>query len=864
MIQTLKRTFLLFVIVLISSTITFSSNHYSYANTIDEGTYTFGEAENLGPAALAAKAQGVAIGDGEVYYAINGDPARFYAADADTGEVLYTESLPNSDVVWGMTVGSDGNIYFSGTFDGILYRYNVQERTLDKVGKNPSDAWVWQLKSTLDGKIYGATYPNAKVFEYDIETETFIDLGTFKEGQEYARGIGVTDEYLYVGIGTTASLHQMNRETGERKEIKLPITDEQTSISNVWEYNGYLFIAYGTSLLTYDIMTEEVVHEMYWEDLHTFDGLISSPSPYDDNIIYFRDKQTGELWTYDMAAKEIQAVEPKIALPGSALKDIRWIKDENGQDVLAMLHHQLEYSIYNPITNELSVSYPEAEMEGLTIQSMEFGPDNLLYIGGYQGSFGIFNPEDNAYILQERDPHQVEGIGFINDKVYLGTYGGARIFEFNPNEAFDYTDGKNTDNPKMVYGIPDEQSRPFTFTSSEDKLFVGTISDYGKLGGSLAQYDVKTDTWTSKRNIVEDQSIIGLAHDDGIIYGGTTIAGGLGIAPTQDAAKMFTYTISSDTYEVFSLSFDHMDKPTMIGELSMGPDGLLWGIAFGKNNENEDSSTIFAMDTGTKEIVKSKEIYVGETNGSNWRPFYMRWDANDNLFTTAGRKLSVISPDTLEVTQILEGNVEIMDIDKDGNIFYANGPNLYKLPVTYEKAEIVNEITSILPFDAIQVDQGTQLDNLTLPSDVQVSLDNGDVVSLAVSWNLDDTNYDGSIPGEYIINGTLQLDEEQSISNSANIQPTQTIKVNKIDNQNDDEENNEDDEIEGNDDDDTENNDDSSSTNDNSSHQNEQKQEGNKLPKTATNIGNVLIIGLIVLFIALSLLFISRIRKNIE
>ncbi|QGS69538.1 hypothetical protein CV093_18485 [Oceanobacillus sp. 143] len=185
----------------------------------------------------------------------------------------------------GMTIGSDGNVYFSGTYNGILYRYLVDEKRLEQVGKNPSDNWVWQLDATEDGKIYGATYPNAKVFEFDIETDTFTDLGTFFEDQLYARGIGVTEENLYVGIGTTAHLIKMNRETGERTEIPLPITGESTSVSNIWEYGNNLFVAYGTSLLTIDATTGEVLNTMNWEDEHTFDGLISSPSPYDE-ILY--------------------------------------------------------------------------------------------------------------------------------------------------------------------------------------------------------------------------------------------------------------------------------------------------------------------------------------------------------------------------------------------------------------------------------------------------------------------------------------------------------------------------------------------------------------------------------------------------
>ncbi|MFS0823258.1 hypothetical protein [Bacillus sp. 1P02SD] len=365
----------------------------------------YGKPINHGPAALAAKSQGVAIGDGEVYYATNGSPATFYAADAKTGEKIFSAGLPGSDVVWAMVVGADGNVYFAGTYDGILYRYVVKEKRLEQLGKNPSDNWVWQLEASYDGKIYGATYPNAKVFEYDIKSAHFKDLGTFYEGQQYARGLGITEESLYVGTGTTAYLMKMDLATGERIEIKLPISGESTQISNIWEYGNYLFVAYGTSLVTIDKTTGEEMSTMNWQDEITFDGLISSPSPYDENILYFINKNTQQLWTYDLTTHQKAKVEPTVQLPATPAKAMRWIKDDSGKDLLAILHHQIEYSIYDPTTNTVQVSYPEVDMQGLLMQSLEIGEDQKIYMGGYQGSFGVFDTSTDQYVLHERDPH---------------------------------------------------------------------------------------------------------------------------------------------------------------------------------------------------------------------------------------------------------------------------------------------------------------------------------------------------------------------------------------------------------------------------------------------------------------------------
>lgn len=685
----------------------------------------YGEPINHGPAALAAKSQGVAIGDGEVYYATNGSPATFYATDSVTGKKIFSQELPGSDVVWAMVIGADGNVYFAGTYNGILYRYVVEEQRLEQVGKNPSDNWVWQLEASKDGKIYGATYPNAKVFEYDIDSNQFTDLGTFYEGQQYARGLGITDESLYVGTGTTAYLMKMDFATGERTEIQLPITGVSTQISNIWEYGNNIFVAYGTSLITIDKTTGEELNTMDWQDEHTFDGLISSPSPYDENIIYYINKNTQQLWTYDMTTHETAKVEPTVQLPPTPAKAIRWIKDESGKDVLAILHHQIEYTIYDPTTNNVTVSYPEVKMQGLLMQSMEISEDQKIYMGGYQGSFGIYDTSIDKYILHERDPHQIEGIGFLNGNVFLGTYGGARIFKYDPNQPFNYSGDEDADNPKMVHDIGDDQSRPFTFTSGEDKLFVGTIPDYGRLGGGLTIYDAVTDEWNTIRHIIENQSIVGLVYKDGKVFGGSSLSGGLGVTPTETKAKMFEYDVESGTHEVFDLEVEGLAKPDMIGELSIGPDGNLWGIAWGLDAAGVNNTVVFAMNPDNREIIKSTELYKGTHRGSQWRPFFIRWDDQGYLYTTAGRKLTVIDPETMKSKQLVTGTVQLMTLDNEGNIYYTADENLYQLPVPLDKGILAVESEAML--------QGTEQ-----TIDLTVTLVNGKSIDLAgaeVTWN---------------------------------------------------------------------------------------------------------------------------------
>ncbi|MFK4997038.1 hypothetical protein ACI2OX_04015 [Bacillus sp. N9] len=183
----------------------------------------FGNPIDLGPGPLAGQAQGAAIGDGEIYFANSGSPAVFYAVNSETGEVNFKQAMTGLDVVWAVTIGSDGNVYFAGTSNGIVYRYVPDEKKIENLGVNGTgDRWIWELEASNDGKVYGATYPQGKVFELDITTDSYKDLGRLHPEQQYTRGIGVTNDAVYAGTGSTAYLYRIDRKTYEKRK-SLPL-----------------------------------------------------------------------------------------------------------------------------------------------------------------------------------------------------------------------------------------------------------------------------------------------------------------------------------------------------------------------------------------------------------------------------------------------------------------------------------------------------------------------------------------------------------------------------------------------------------------------------------------------------------------
>lgn len=627
---------------------------------------------NLGPMVSVNLGQAGAIqqnslGENEVYFHTNGLPGKFYAVDAETGELKFSELIPNSEAIWAMTVGSDKNVYFSVTGDGKLYRYLPAQKKIELLGTNPSGSWVWDLEASPDGKIYGGTYnsdkSDGKVFEYDIATGTFRNYGSVKTGQDYVRGIAVDGDYIYAGLGTNVHLFKINRHTGEKTEIIIPDnatntkTGDTGTIADVFIANGKLFVSVSTiNMVVLDLQTHELLNTFQYSNM------ISKPSPYDPNLIYY--KHETKLFKYNMAINQSSEIQLPVPLPDTVrVKDMQWIEMKSGEKagkiVLAMVTQYGEYILYDPADHWLSFIELEIDPAPVRIQALELGMDGRIYLGGYQRGMSIYNPFTNDIDLNISSFAQPEGIGFMNDMVYYGTYVGAIMYRYDPTKPMVLNS-----NPELVYDIKNEQDRPFAITSGDNKLFVGTVPDYGMLGGSLAIYDEVKNSWTQYNQVVENQSILSLAYKDGFLYGGTTVWGGLGSNPAASEAKIFVWdTALNRKVDEYSIHIPGIDEaPRMIGEISFGPDGLLWGVVDG---------TIFALDTNTKQVVKSKLLFPSLYNTSKWKAYDLRWSPDGMIYTTLSRKLMVIDPETLRYKIIDDaGLMNDMTLGIDGSIYY--------------------------------------------------------------------------------------------------------------------------------------------------------------------------------------------------
>ena len=612
-----------------------------------------------------------ALGEMEVYFLSNGSPGTFYALDAHTGAVKFSEVIPNTIAIWAITIGKDKNVYFGGTEDGRMYRYLPETQTIEDLGANPADKWIWDLEVADNGKLYGTTYPNAKLFEFDPSTKEFKDLGRMHPTQQYARGLGIDGDSIYVGIGTVSKhLKKHTISTGVTEELTIEgFSGSAGTFEDITIIGDYLFVSNGTiNMLVIDKHTLEVVGKFQYSNRIGYDAA------YDADHVYYKFQKN--LFKFNINTLKQTKIDLERDLPDTVrTKDVQWMMHE-GVAKIALITQYGEYMLIEPTSGKVDMIILDISLQPVDIQSLELGFDGRLYMGGYQRGLSIYNPFTDT--IDENLPNfaQPEGIGFLNDRVWYGTYVGAIMYSFDPTKDLDVNS-----NPNFEYKITDNQDRPFALTSGDNKLFVGTVPDYGMLGGVLAIYDEPTDTWTQHRNVVADQSIISLAYKDGFLYGGTSVWGGLGIDPTAKEAEMFIWDVEKDELvKSFTLDIPGIDEdPRMIGELKFDDNGLLWGVVDG---------TIFAFDTESETIVKSKMIEPSKYNSSKWFPYRLQFAPDGMIYTTIGRKLVAVDPESLDHKVLVDEFMNNMTLGFDGSIYYAKKSELYKIEVSETDATL--------------------------------------------------------------------------------------------------------------------------------------------------------------------------------
>ena len=515
-----------------------------------------------------------------LYTTSKGVPAMFYVIDLDENKLLHSFPLEGAADSWQHEVAPNGTVYIAAGKN--LWRYSPETKDVKALASIPESS-LWALAVDEESNAYVGTYPNGKVFQYHSKTGELRDYGKMigVKNQEYVRSMDYHQGYIYAGTADKKII-KLNVETGEKEDISQPLNETGFVYDLDIVDERYLFARYSASktMYIYDLQ------EQKWLDvkMENVNGLHVADS-LNNKVFFIADEK---LKYIDLST--LQIGETSIPYK-SSLRGADWVEIENDSRLpgksLVTISIDGKVNFFN-IETETFVQYPSVIPPSANVINKIYAySEDKIYISGMTGTTGaVYNPQTNS--SQSFVLGQADSIHHWNNHIYFGVYPDGSVQSLDPNVEPSGAVSK-------LFAIGNEQDRLHTITDGGGKLFIGSIATYGKLGGALTVFDGQSHK--VYRNIVENQSIIGLAYKDGKVYGSTTIYGGLGSEPTAEEAKIFVWDpVLEKKMKETALTIDGLEKPEHIGDLVVGPkDGYIWGASKG---------VVFALHPDTLEVIK--------------------------------------------------------------------------------------------------------------------------------------------------------------------------------------------------------------------------------------------------------------------
>lgn len=623
--------------------------------------------KDLGPQVTASVIQGsvfVKTPDGMeyLYTVLRGRPASLLGYSLDGNKKILDQPLAGTDGSWDLVVSTTGVVYIAGA-NGHLFSHNPGTDVVQDLGiPLAGEKLIWDMAAGKNGEIFGGTYPGCRAFRYHPkEGATDIGKGPMVEGEQYLRSIEYheADDKLYAGIGSHAHLVEIDPRTGKKTEwLPEQYQDQQYiySIGLVNELkNGDLLFGWLTSsthrrTLVFNLRTDQL--ETVMED---FDVRSVIKSPQNQKLYFTKE---GNLIEADFS--KAKPALKKIAHVGMAGLASYWDKAGN----LRMIGQGGKLLAYNPKARKQITTKLDLPRRPIDIQSIGVAPDGKVWIGGYlAGGHAVYDPvTQTTTALDGLD--QTEGLAFKGDTLYMGIYPKANLYLYDMRKAW----APDHNQPRHL-GKLRGQDRPFAVLpmQSMNKVFFGTVPDYGKLGGALVEYDIEKDTLIQYDEVVSKQSVISLVEANGLLIGGTTISGGLGIQPVEKEAKLFIW---DPAQRKMVEEIVPVPGAIAITGLSLAPDGKVWGFAQG---------IVFVYDLEKRNVTAMSSVYPAKPYGSHlWRNAFMVHHPNGNVYMSANNDIFQINPGTMAVTKLLEG-AGMLIMDKNGTLYFKKSTNLYQL-----------------------------------------------------------------------------------------------------------------------------------------------------------------------------------------
>ncbi|TDO36383.1 hypothetical protein EV643_120115 [Kribbella sp. VKM Ac-2527] len=582
--------------------------------------------------------------------------ALFSVIDTRNGTRKHQVPLPGALGTWAVTATPDGTAYIGSYSSGKAFRWNWGAATATDLGVPVAgETFIWAVATDGSGRLYGGTSPGGKLFRYDPKTGVVRDYGQLVAGEQFVRSLAIApDGTVYAGIGAHAHVVEVNPETGAKTPLAHPAGIDTNQFAYDIRVSGnYLAVRFAASAAEGELWLYDLTKAAWTKQIPgvTGIGLVA-----DRNQLYV--VRAGDVTAIDLCSGTTRVVAH---IESNSL--LHAVGVVSGRDLLVKANTGGAFWRVNLSSGNVRTFQAALTEQPTAVQSLAVGPDGKVYGSGYlSGGLASFDPATRT-MVGRKGVGQMEGMVTVGNKLYLGEYPKALIYEYDPAQP--WAPGTN---PRKVLDLSGEhQDRPFAMIDAGGILAVGTVPTSGVLGGTLAFYNPADGSSRVLTNVVPTHSIVGLAYSNGVVYGTTSVWGGNGIDAAEYDAKLVAVDVATGAVQYTTVP---VPGERAISGLTVDGNGHIWGYSTCK---------VFEFDPVQRKTLRTAQYctYNWDTVHHVWRDAFLYFDATDGyLYGKAQAKVFRINRSTLAYEQLVRP-ISVLTQAPNRDLYMSRESNFY-------------------------------------------------------------------------------------------------------------------------------------------------------------------------------------------
>ena len=578
-----------------------------------------------------------------------GGCATFVAINLDKKEIIFSQDASGATGSWGVAEASDKRVYFGSYINAGLYRFDPEKEIVETIFDNlPNAKFIFSLDADSNNNIYGGTWPNCAVFKYNGNTDRleYYDENLV-ENENYVRMVLYDDkkDVLYSTISAHCHILEYKFGEGSLRDV-LPEKYRKEAFARLMDIHDGKLTVYMTGsckIIVIDLESGELVKEIDPGNLTIEHLPVGIPI---ENIVT-GGRNGGLVIDYETMTPYNFLAEKDDTIMGI------WPYSDGRSFLMSSFEGKIY--LYDCITGLKSAIDIELPRKDIEIRQLHMTDGGVLHSGGYlRGGNSFYYPEKDKSI-QYDGVGQCEGITSSKGTVYYGKYPGAHIYVFDTSKPWSVPD-----NPKELFELktPANQDRPFAMEVYDEKLYIGTIPNYGDVQGALTIYDIAKETHEIKKDFSDSRSIVSFEYKDGILYGSTTVCGGLGSYTKHKSGTVFAMDAGTGRY-IYEVS--PVEGCKNAGGLCFADDGVLLGCA---------DSTFFIIDPKDGNVIFTRKLTEFDSvKDYKWEVTFIKKGQRQLYYIVTANTLFSYDHEKRVFEQLEKEKVNLLEFDNQGRLY---------------------------------------------------------------------------------------------------------------------------------------------------------------------------------------------------